>query len=267
MILPCTLVNRYVPMSHVDSERIELLMQSSVVVIIPALNEEVGIASVLEDLPQVERVYVVDNGSIDRTAEVAKGAGAIVVHEPRRGYGNACLAGLAALEASIEAGKTSPEVIAFVDADHSDSPERLPQLVTPILLDKQDLVIGSRMLGKREPGAMPPVAIFGNHLASWLMRTFWGASFTDLGPFRAIRYESLKQLGMADRDFGWTIEMQLKALQHKLRVIEVPVPYRNRIGTSKISGTITGSVRAGSKILYCLAKHGLVRTRKTSHDP
>ena len=234
---------------------------SEVVVLIPALNEERGLPVVLERLPQVGHVIVVDNGSTDRTPDVAAKAGAQVVHEPRRGYGSACLAGLAELEGRAEAGQV-PAVVLFLDADLSDSPELATELVAPILAETHDFVIGSRMLGKREPGAMPPQAVFGNWLSCWLMRLLLGAQFTDLGPFRAIRYESLCALGMTDRDFGWTIEMQIKAHRQGLRTLELPVPYHRRIGTSKISGTISGSVRAGVKILYSIAKYGLFSRRR-----
>ncbi len=230
-----------------------------VVVLIPALNEEQGIVEVLGQLPPVGRVIVVDNGSTDRTADRAKEAGAHVVAEPRRGYGSACLAGLEEIKRGIAGGNRPPRVVAFVDADHSDSPQLLPKLVGPILADEQDMVLGSRMLGQREPGAMPPQAVFGNHLASGLMRLGWGAPYTDLGPFRAIDYAALCRLQMADENYGWTIEMQLKAWRLKLRVLEVPVPYRQRLGQSKISGTVRGSFAAGTKILYCLAKHGWSR--------
>lgn len=227
----------------------------SVAVILPALNEEESLGRVLGALPPVDRVIVVDNGSTDATAQIAVDAGAQVIAEPRRGYGSACLAGLAELAAS----ELKPAVVAFLDADASDDPGLLPQLVEPILSDEFDFVLGSRMRGEREPGAMPPVAAFGNHFASWLMRTFWKAPYTDLGPFRAIRYERLVDLGMLDRDYGWTIEMQMKALRHGLRILEVPVPYRRRIGQSKISGTVRGSFAAGTKILLTLARYGWSR--------
>ena len=230
-----------------------------VFVLIPALNEEQSIALVLDQLPTVGRVIVIDNGSTDRTAERAQEAGAQVVAEPRRGYGSACLAGIAEVDRLIAEGNSPPRVVAFVDADNSDSPELLPKLVEPILAGEQDMVLGSRMLGKREPGAMPPQAVFGNHLASGLMRLGWGAPYTDLGPFRAIGYEALCRLQMSDTNYGWTIEMQLKAWRLGMRVVETPVPYRQRIGQSKISGTVRGSFAAGTKILYCLAKYGWSR--------
>lgn len=227
----------------------------SVSVLVPALDEAASIGGVLRALPAVDRVLVVDNGSTDDTTEQARAAGAEVVHEPRRGYGSACLAGLA----EIARQDPKPAVVVFLDADASDDPSLLPQLVGPILADEADLVLGSRMLGEREPGAMPPVAVFGNRLASWLMRTFWNAPYTDLGPFRAIRYDRLLDLGMVDRDYGWTMEMQIKAHRRGLRVREVPVPYRRRIGRSKISGTVRGSIGAGVKILSTLARYGIWR--------
>ena len=231
-----------------------------VVVVIPALNEEVGLAEVLKRLPKVGRVVVADNGSSDRTAEVARERGATVVSEPRRGYGNACLAGLVEVYRLANRGE-EPKVVAFIDADFSDSPELLPELVRPILKGSHDLVIGSRMLGDREPGAMPLQAVFGNRLACWLMKVLLGAEYTDLGPYRAISFHKLRELGMSDHDFGWTIEMQIKAHRAKLRVLETPVPYRCRVGKSKISGTISGSIRAGAKILYLIAKYGLFARR------
>lgn len=226
---------------------------SAVTVVIPALDEERAIRSVIEALPPVGRILVIDNGSRDATAERARETGAEVVFEPRRGYGSACLAGLAVIASSDPV----PEVVVFLDADASDDPALLPALVRPVLAGEADLVLGSRMQGKREPGAMPPVAVFGNHFASWLMRTFWRAPYTDLGPFRAIRYDKLCELEMVDRNYGWTIEMQMKAWRRGLRVLEVPVPYRPRIGQSKISGTVRGSIAAGVKILWCLARYGL----------
>lgn len=229
---------------------------SSVFVIIPALNEESSLPLVLADLPKVGRVIVVDNGSTDTTAKVAVEGGAQVVSEPDRGYGAACLAGLETIRQSIAAGEQAPRIVVFLDADYSDHPDLLPQLVEPIFADDKDFVLGSRLLGEREPGAMPPQSVYGNQLACFLMRMRFGVRYTDLGPFRAINYKSLCDLKMGDRNFGWTVEMQIKAARSKLRFLEVPVPYRCRIGTSKISGTLTGTVKAGSKILYLIAKYG-----------
>jgi glycosyltransferase involved in cell wall biosynthesis len=222
-------------------------------VVIPALNEEASLGLVLAALPAgwVRRVVVADNGSTDRTAEVARSCGAQVVHEPRRGYGSACLAGLAALR------DDPPEVVAFLDADFSDHPDELPLVLAPILCGEADMVIGSRMLGEREQGAMLPQAIFGNWLATSILRLLYGYTFTDLGPFRAVTWEALERVGMVDTNFGWTVEMQIKAAQLKLRCYEVPVSYRCRVGVSKITGTIRGSVRAGYKILYTLGVYAL----------
>lgn len=232
---------------------------SRVAVIIPALNEEASLAFVLRDLPAVGRVIVIDNGSTDRTASVAAGAGATVIAEPQRGYGAACLRGLAAIGELSAAGQPPPQVVVFLDADYSDDPHILPDLVRPIVDDAADFVVGSRLLGRREPGAMPAQSIFGNRLACGLMRVLFRIRYTDLGPFRAIDWNCLGELGMSDRNFGWTVEMQIKAARHKLRILEVPVPYRRRIGQSKISGTIWGSLRAGWKILYLIGKYGCLR--------
>ena len=231
---------------------------SGIIVIIPALNEEASLPLVLRDLPTVGHVIVVDNGSTDSTARVASTDGAMVVSEPKHGYGAACLRGLAAIDELTGAGHDAPRVVVFLDGDYSDHPERLPELVEPILNDQADFVLGSRLLGKREPGAMPPQSVFGNWMACTLMRILFSICYTDLGPFRAIEYRQLKELGMTDRNFGWTVEMQIKAARQKLRILEIPVPYRRRIGQSKISGTIWGSVRAGWKILYLIAKYGFV---------
>jgi len=221
-------------------------------VIIPALNEEKAIPLVIGEIPrnEVRDLIVVDNGSTDRTAEVAEECGARVVLEPRRGYGSACLRGLA------ELSQTETDIVVFLDGDHSDFPEELPLLVKPILEDRADLVIGSRTLGCRERGSLLPHQALGNWLATWLIRLLFRQPYSDLGPFRAIRLESLKQLEMGDRDFGWTVEMQVKAARMKLRIEEVPVRYRRRIGTSKISGTLRGTLKAGWKIPSTILRHG-----------
>lgn len=230
----------------------------SIAVIVPALNEERSIGKVLSDIPHwVDRVIVADNGSTDATAEIARRWGAQVVSEPRRGYGAACLTALAYLD--------PPDIVVFLDGDYSDYPEEMDRLVDPIIEDLADFIIGSRVLGAREPGALTLQARFGNWLACALIRWFWGVPFTDLGPFRAIRYTSLSQLEMKDKDYGWTVEMQIKAVVSKLRTREVPVSYRRRIGTSKVSGTLRGIVGAGSKILGTILLFA-VRTR-TEPDP
>lgn len=223
-------------------------------VIIPVFNEEESLPLVLRDLPSVGRVIVVDNGSTDRSGALAQQQGAVVIREPRRGYGSACLAGIAAIRTgALSAG--SPEVVVFLDGDYSDHPDQLPALVEPILKGEVDFVVGSRMRGEREPGAMLPQALFGNRLACFLMWLFWRAKFTDLGPFRAISWNALQRLGMSDQNFGWTVEMQIKATVENLRTREIPVRYRRRIGTSKISGTISGTFKAGYKILYTIARY------------
>jgi len=236
------------------------LTLDSVDVIIPALNEEKSLPLVLRDLPAVRHVYVVDNGSTDRTAGVAVALDAIVVKEPQRGYGAACLRGLQAILDRIQSGEAPPQIVVFVDADYSDHPDLLPELVRPIVDEEFDFVLGSRLLGEREPGAMPPQSVYGNKLACFLMRWCFGIRYTDLGPFRAIDYRSLCDLQMSDQNFGWTIEMQIKAARAKLRTLEIPVPYRRRVGVSKISGTISGTFRAGTKILYTIAKYRFQRS-------
>jgi len=230
-----------------------------VTVVIPALNEEASLPLVLADLPSVGRVIVVDNGSTDRTARVAAECGAFVVREPTRGYGKACLRGLQTIRDSIASGSKPPEMVAFLDADYSDHPELLPQLAAPVLEGEADFVLGSRLLGNREPGAMPPQSVYGNRLACFLMRLLFGGRYTDLGPFRVIDYNALLRLGMVDQNFGWTVEMQIKATRARLKTLEIPVPYRRRVGASKISGTFSGTVKAGSKILFLIAKYGLRR--------
>ena len=235
----------------------------TIAVVIPALNEECALPLVLGDIPRnlVAEVVVADNGSSDATAAVAHDAGACVVFEPDRGYGAACLRGLAHLAQRHEG---PPDIVVFLDADYSDHPDEMPQLLRPILEDECDLVIGSRMTGQRESGAMPPQSVWGNRLACFLMRWLFGAGYTDLGPFRAIRWSALERLGMSDRNFGWTVEMQIKAVRFGLRIAEVPVSYRRRIGASKISGTVRGTILAGSKILYLIAKHGLKSSKPAS---
>jgi glycosyltransferase involved in cell wall biosynthesis len=221
-----------------------------VAVVIPALDEEEAIGAVLAELPPgAHRVIVVDNGSRDRTAAVARAAGATVVHEPRRGYGSACLAGIAAAPEA--------EVVAFLDGDHSDHPAQLRDVLAPILRGEADLVIGSRARGRRAPGAHPWHAILGTRLCVALMNALIGTRATDLGPFRAITAGALRRLDMRDGGFGWTVEMQIKARRRGLRVVEVAVDYRPRVGRSKVSGTLRGSVGAGAKILGLIARHAL----------
>ncbi len=227
-----------------------------VTVIVPAFNEQEALPRVLRDLPPVGRVIVANNASTDRTAEVAAEAGALVVDESRRGYGSACLAGVGELRRLVEEGAPAPEIVVFLDADYSDHPDQLPELVAPIFEDRADLVLGSRILGEREAGAMPAQSIYGNKLACGLMQLLFGANYSDLGPFRAIAYPQLLSLEMSDTNFGWTVEMQIKAAKTNLRTLEIPVRYRRRIGVSKISGTIRGTFSAGWKILYTIAKYG-----------
>lgn len=240
-------------------------LRASVWVVIPALNEEKSIGLVLRDLPAVAGVIVVDNGCTDETASVATQAGAIVVPEPQRGYGAACLRGLAKLRELAGDGHATVRVVAFVDADYSDHSNLLPILVDPIAAGTADFVLGSRLLGEREPGAMPPQSVFGNKLACFLMRRCFGVRYTDLGPFRAIDYGRLCELEMRDENFGWTIEMQIKAARAGLRFLEIPVPYRTRVGASKISGTVSGTIKAGYKILFTIAKYGVTSRGNRDH--
>lgn len=229
-----------------------------VVVIIPALNEAKSISRVLAALPEhcCTTVIVVDNGSTDNTAEVAAAHKAVVISESRRGYGWACLAGMRA------AATHDPEIIVFIDADFSDFPEEITALLTPIAMGMADFVVGSRVAGVRERGALLPQARFGNWLATLLIRLFWGFRYTDLGPFRAIRWSALQELGMQDKTYGWTVEMQIKALQYGLRVAEIPVRYRQRIGHSKVTGTISGTLKAGYKILWTIFHYGFIARRQ-----
>jgi len=223
-------------------------------VIIPAYNEAASIGHVIADIPRdwVREIVVCNNASTDDTAAVARAAGATVVDQPRPGYGSACLAGIAYLSAKPVAEQ--PAIVVFLDGDYSDHPEELPHLVRPIMEENYDLVIGSRALGQIENGAMQPQQIFGNWLATTLIRLFYAYEFTDLGPFRAIGWQQLLALNMSDPDFGWTVEMQVKAAKQKLKCKEVPVTYRRRIGVSKVSGTIRGTILAGHKILWTIFK-------------
>lgn len=227
--------------------------KKKIVVIIPAINEEESIGKVINDLPKeiIAEVIVCNNGSTDRTAFVAENAGATVVEEKRPGYGWACLKGME----YVAAMQSLPDIIVFIDGDYSDYPNQLPQVVAPILKNDIDLVIGSRALGKKESGSMTIPQRFGNWLATRLMRTFYGVSYTDLGPFRAIKYSKLVQLKMQDKTYGWTIEMQLKAAKNKLTYTEVPVDYKKRIGVSKVSGTVKGTILAGYKIITAVFKY------------
>ncbi|MBK9108364.1 MAG: glycosyltransferase family 2 protein [Saprospiraceae bacterium] len=223
-------------------------------VIIPALNEEQSIGFVLRDIPKhlSRTIYVTDNGSSDRTVEVAQSEGAKVLYQARRGYGSACLKAMDAI-ASLPSNQ-KPDAVAFLDADYSDHPAELVLLVRKLEESQADLVIGSRVLGKAQKGSLTTVQRFGNRLSTWLIEKLFGYHFTDLGPFRIIRYDALLKLNMQDPDYGWTVEMQVKAAQHKLMATEVPVSYKKRIGKSKVSGTIRGIFGAGSKILFIIFK-------------
>lgn len=232
-------------------------------VVIPAFNEEGSIARVIEALAgtDVRRVVVADNNSIDATARVARESGAEVISAVRQGYGSACLAGLEHLRST-----GPPDIVVFVDADYSDFPEELPTLVAPIRDDGVDLVIGSRILGRRERGSLLPQARVGNWIAALLIRWLYGHRYTDLGPFRAVRWPALERLQMRDPDFGWTVEMQVKAIRAGLGIVEVPVSYRARVGVSKITGTFSGTLRAGYKILLTIARYRVSSYKIHSND-
>ncbi len=222
-------------------------------VIIPVFNEQDAIEKVIGDIPGnlPTEIIVVDNGSTDQTAKLAAAMGAHIVRENRRGYGSACLAGIAATN--------EPDIVVFLDGDYSDHPNEMPDLIAPILENRADLVIGSRTLGNSEPGALMIQARFGNRLATSLIKILFGVSYTDLGPFRAIRYLTLLDLNMRDKTFGWTVEMQVKAAKQALKIQEVPVSYRKRIGVSKITGTLKGTLKAGWKILFTIFKYWLTK--------
>ena len=224
-------------------------MPSRISVIIPAFNEEDSIGLVLDALPQnlIHEVIVVDNNSTDNTARSASEKGARVVAEQRRGYGSACLRGISVLD--------NPDIVVFLDGDFSDYPEELVKLVAPIESGEMDFVLGSRMILPESRSALLPQSRYGNQLAVFLMRLFFRHQYTDLGPFRAIRNESLQAIAMQDTNFGWTVEMQIKAVKKGLRILEIPVKYRERVGVSKITGTFSGTIKAGTKIIYTIFKY------------
>ena len=227
-------------------------MKPVIKVIIPAYNEQDSIGSVVKDIPKiVDEIIVISNNSTDNTEINAKNAGATVLSETRKGYGYACLKGMDYI-AKLE---IKPDIIVFLDGDYSDYPEQLTEIVAPIINQNLDFVVGARVKELRENGAMTPQQVFGNWLATFLMKLFFGARFSDLGPFRAIKYDKLLALHMEDKTYGWTVEMQLKVLKQKMTYKEIPVRYRNRIGVSKVSGTVKGTIFAGVKILGWIFKY------------
>ncbi|WP_339789784.1 glycosyltransferase family 2 protein [uncultured Imperialibacter sp.] len=230
------------------------MRQPNIKVIIPAFNEQNAVGMVIDEIPKalVSEIIVVDNGSTDDTFGQAQSRGATALREEKRGYGNACLCGMQRIASQVS---DRPDIVVFLDGDHSDYPEEMYQLVQPIIDGKADLVIGSRALGKKEKGSMTPQQIFGNWLATTLLRWFYGVQFTDLGPFRAVKYESLLRINMQDKTYGWTVEMQLKAAKLGMPTTEVPVNYRQRIGVSKVSGTVKGTFGAGYKILWTIFRY------------
>lgn len=228
-----------------------------IVVIIPAYNEEASIPYVIKEIPSiVDEIIVVSNNSTDNTEEHARQAGATVLVEHRKGYGHACLKGMEYIAStSLSDQSKTPDIVVFLDGDYSDYPEELTKIVQPIIEENIDFVVGARVKTLREEGSMTGPQIFGNWLATNLMRLFFRSKFTDLGPFRAIKYEKLLALKMEDKTYGWTVEMQLKALKQKLSYKEIPVKYKNRIGVSKVSGTVKGAIFAGVKILTWIFKY------------
>lgn len=224
-------------------------------VIIPAYNEEKSIGLVIADLPNeiIRHIIICNNGSTDNTKIVALSCGAHVIDIPSKGYGNACLGGISYLSSLAQ----KPDIVVFLDGDYSDYPQEIIKLVDPILTQEADIVIGSRSLGNKEKDAMMPQQVFGNWLATRMIALLYRYRYTDLGPFRAISWLKLLELNMCDRNFGWTVEMQIKAIKNKLRILEIPVSYRVRIGKSKVSGTLSGTIGAGYKILYTIIKYSI----------
>jgi len=244
------IVEKPVSSAKLNTERVQ--MPVVIKVIIPAYNEADSIGKVVRDIPDiVEEIVVVSNASTDATEINAREAGATVLRESRKGYGYACLRGMEYLRSNPRL----PDIVVFLDGDYSDYPEELRKLVRPIIEDDIDMVIGARVQELREKGSMTGPQIFGNWLATFLMRLLYNGRFSDLGPFRAIKYSRLIQLGMEDKTYGWTVEMQLKALKQGLTYVEIPIRYRNRIGTSKVSGTFKGAFMAGVKILGWIFKY------------
>jgi glycosyltransferase involved in cell wall biosynthesis len=229
-------------------------MSPKIIVIIPAFNEQNAVGMVIDEIPKtlVKEIIVVDNGSTDNTKQIASEKGAVVLEETNRGYGRACLKGMEYIAANKE---DLPDIVVFLDGDHSDFPEEMTKLIDVIQNENADLVIGSRALGNKERGSMTPQQIFGNWLATTLIRWLYGVSYTDLGPFRAMKYDSLMRIDMRDKTYGWTVEMQLKAAKLKMKTAEVPMNYRKRIGVSKVSGTVKGTIFAGHKIIYTIFKY------------
>ena len=245
-------MEQYFKFQERQSEFIIQLKLKKIKVIIPAYNEQDAIAKVIEEVPKlVDEIIVIDNNSSDNTSNNAKNAGATVLYEQKKGYGYACLKGLE----YIAKQENRPDIIVFLDGDYSDYPEELSKIIAPIVNNQVDLVIGARVKQLRETGSMTPQQIFGNWLACFLMKLFFASKFTDLGPFRAIKYDKLLALSMQDKTYGWTVEMQLKALKKKYSYTEIPVRYKNRIGISKVSGTLKGTIMAGVKIIGWIFKY------------
>jgi glycosyltransferase involved in cell wall biosynthesis len=231
--------------------------KTNIVVLIPAFNEEKSIGKVIDEIPKewISEIIVCNNNSNDDTEKVALSHGATVVNQPLPGYGNACLKGIEYLKKKSQ----KPDIVVFIDGDYSDFPSEMPTIFLPIIEKGYDMIVGSRKLGNKEKGSITPQQIFGNWLATTLVRWIYGYHFTDLGPFRAIRWDKLLAINMVDKNYGWTVEMQIKAARYELRCTEVPVSYRQRIGVSKVSGTVKGSIMAGYKILLLIFRYAIFK--------